>query len=137
MSTTPQYDPDNLLKDINQSIMLKGLTISVLVHAVVIFGTSFSLYKDWQEYGVKAPSYINVEKKKQKREAEEAARIAAAEARDAQRAADAAKAAESAPASSNAPSASGTSLRDDPLKALESEILPPIKKFELDDFDSF
>ena len=68
---TKTKDPDDLLQGINQSIMFKGLVIATAIHAVIILGTSFSLYRDWGTYGFLAtPSTINQAKQKARREAE-------------------------------------------------------------------
>lgn len=69
-------NPDDLLTEINKSIMGKGIAIAVVVTAVVVFGTSFGLYKDWAKYGVKTPSAIKAEKKAEQVEAEKARREA-------------------------------------------------------------
>lgn len=69
-------NPDSLLKTINKSILAKGIIIAVAVHAVVLFATSISLYKDWAKYGIKTPSAIKAEKKQEKIEEEKARREA-------------------------------------------------------------
>ena len=69
-------NPDDLLTEINKSIMGKGIAIAVVVTAVVVFGTSFGLYKDWAKYGVKTPSAIKAEKKAEQVEAVKARRDA-------------------------------------------------------------
>lgn len=68
------FNPDGLLKDINKSILAKGIIIALVAHAVVVFGTSFSLYRDWAEFGVKTPSQIKTIKKENRIAAEKAAR---------------------------------------------------------------
>lgn len=59
------FNADDLLKDINKSILTKGIIVALVVHAILIFGTSFGLYKDWAKYGVKKPSTIKEEKKQE------------------------------------------------------------------------
>ncbi len=86
------FNPDNLLKEIDKSILTKGIVVALIVHAIIVFGTSFGLYKDWAKYGVKAPSTIQAIKKAEQVEAEKARREA-----EIQR-----KAAEAAVAASNA-----------------------------------
>ncbi len=68
------FNPDSLLKDINKSILTKGIVIAVVAHAIIIFGTSFSLYRDWAKYGVKSPSAIKTQKKEEKVAADKAKR---------------------------------------------------------------
>ena len=65
-----QFNPDDLLKNINKSILAKGIIVALIVHAAIVFGTSFGLYKDWAKYGVKKPSVIKQEKKQEMIEAE-------------------------------------------------------------------
>lgn len=67
-------NPDGLLKDINKSILTKAIIVALVAHAVILFGTSFSLYRDWAQYGVKTPSRIKTMKKEEKLAAEKAAR---------------------------------------------------------------
>jgi hypothetical protein len=68
------FNPDSLLKDINKSILTKGIIIALVAHAIIIFGTSFSLYRDWAKYGVKSPSAIKAQKKEEKVAADKAKR---------------------------------------------------------------
>ena len=70
------FNPDDLLKDIDKSILTKGIIIALVVHAIFVFGTSFGLYKDWGKYGIKAPSTIKAEKKQEQAEADKAHREA-------------------------------------------------------------
>lgn len=94
---TPR-EPDELLFEINRSMLLKALAISLAVHAVLVFGTSFGLYRDWSAFGMHTPSTIKQMKQKAMREADEAERRAAAVKK-----AEEAKAAEAA--ATNAPPA--------------------------------
>ena len=68
------FNPDSLLKDINKSILTKGIIIALVAHAIIVFGTSFSLYRDWAKYGVKSPSAIKAQKKEEKVAADKAKR---------------------------------------------------------------
>ena len=136
---TKTKDPDNLLRDINQSIMIKGLLIATAIHAVLILGTSFGLYRDWATYGfLKTPSSINQEKQKVQREKEEAERQAVAAQRAAEREAAAQAAAASkapAPTRGGAPSAGADADSQTPTTSpLEGETLPPATGFSLDGF---
>lgn len=86
------FNADDLLKDINKSILTKGIIVALVVHAILVFGTSFGLYKDWSHYGVKKPSTIKEIKKQEQVAADKARRE-----EEIQR-----KAAEAAAAASNA-----------------------------------
>ena len=75
------FNPDSLLKDINKSILTKGIIIALVAHAIIIFGTSFSLYRDWVAYRnkepvgfIKKPSTIKTIKKEEKVAADKAKR---------------------------------------------------------------
>ena len=140
MNMKKTKDPDDLVKDTNLSVMPKGLLIAFAIHAVIILGTSFGLYRDWVganpekvAYGFLAtPSKINNEKQKANRAKEEAARKAASDAREAERATAAEAAAASAPAS-KAPAASLTSGNDDLEVSKElGEPMPPARLGDLD-----
>ena len=72
--STPDFNPDSLLKEINKSVLTKGIVIALVAHAVVVFGTSFSLYRDWAKYGVKTPSAIKAQKKEEQIAADKAKR---------------------------------------------------------------
>ena len=132
-------DPDDLLKDINRSIMFKGLVIAFTIHAVLILGTSFGLYREWGTYGFLAtPSTINNEKQKAKRAEEEAARQAAikqrAEDAAAAQAAAAASGATKAPATPTPPQGNAPSdSSPDTKEPAETPPLPPKRTFDLDD----
>ena len=114
--------PDMLLTDIERSIFAKALVISIIAHAALLGGTSFSLFADWGKYGVHSPSYINAKKT----EAEKAA----APAKDAKAAAPAATNAANAatPATAATPAA-----EDGKVTPPEVEPLPPKKEFQLGD----
>ena len=79
--STENFNPDSLLKDINKSILTKGIVIALVAHAIIIFGTSFSLYRDWVAYRdkepvgfIKKPSTIKTIKKEEKVAADKAKR---------------------------------------------------------------
>ena len=135
--------PDELVVGIERSIFGRALLISVIVHVVLIGGTSMSLYKDWQKYGFHAPSYINAVKTQENREAEEARRKAAAEEKAAKEAAKAeemkAFAATNGVKKAGAKSAAGAAKAAASATAVEEakdktppelEPLPPKKDFE-------
>lgn len=131
--------PDMLLTDIERSIFAKALVISIIAHAALLGGTSFSLFADWGKYGVHSPSYINAQKSKENKEAEAERRKAAAEEKAAEEAkkAEAEKAA--APAATNAanaatPATAATPAAEDgKVTPPEVEPLPPKKEFQLGD----
>lgn len=126
-----QKNPDELLVDINKSIMPKGIAIALGLTAIVVFGTSFGLYKDWAKYGIKTPSAIKAEKKAEQVEAEKARREAEIQRKAAEAAAmasNAVPAAASASAKAAAPAASSTGPASDAASAKkppEIEPLPP------------
>lgn len=131
--------PDMLLTDIERSIFAKALVISIIAHAALLGGTSFSLFADWGKYGVHSPSYINAQKSKENKEAEAERRKAEAEEKAAEEAkkAEAEKAA--APAATNAanaatPATAATPAAEDgKVTPPEVEPLPPKKEFQLGD----
>ena len=144
--------PDMLLTDIERSIFAKALVISIIAHAALLGGTSFSLFADWGKYGVHSPSYINAQKSKENKEAEAERRKAAAEEKAAEEAkkAEAEKAAApakdtakdakaAAPAATNAapsatPATAATPAAEDgKVTPPEVEPLPPKKEFQLGD----
>jgi len=137
---TKTKDPDDLLQNINQSIMIKGLLIATAIHAVIILGTSFGLYRDWGTYGFLAtPSTINNEKQKAKRAAEEAERQAMAAQKAAEREADAKIAATNKTSTATsvgatAPTSTDVDQQSTPSQNLDNETLPPAKEFTLDGF---
>lgn len=139
-------DPDELLLAINRSMLMRALAISVAVHAVLVFGTSFSLYRDWRSYGLHAPSEIKRLKRKAEEEAKETARREAAAKRAeeaaAAQAAEGAKPADgAAPATTNTPPATAagtttpetTASTNTPPQAPEIAPLPPKTSFTLGD----
>ena len=146
--------PDMLLTDIERSIFAKALVISIIAHAALLGGTSFSLFADWGKYGVHSPSYINAQKSKENKEAEAERRKAAAEekaaeeakkaeaekaaapAKDAKDAKDAKAAAPAATNAANAatPATAATPAAEDgKVTPPEVEPLPPKKEFQLGD----
>ena len=66
--------PDELIANIDRSIFAKALVMSVIAHAAMMGATSVSLFQDWMRYGFHSPSYINAEKTRERREAEETRR---------------------------------------------------------------
>ena len=147
--------PDMLLTDIERSIFAKALVISIIAHAALLGGTSFSLFADWGKYGVHSPSYINAQKSKENKEAEAARRKAAAEEKAAEEAKKAeseksaaaakdaksnnsagdakpSKAADTA-ASAATPAAATPAAEDGKVTPPEIEPLPPKKEFQLGD----
>jgi hypothetical protein len=127
--STADSNPDVLLKDINKSILTKGIVIALIAHAIIIFGTSFSLYRDWAKYGVKTPSAIKAQKKEEqiaadkakreeeiKRKAEESAALAS----------NAAPAQASAPAKANAPADAKAADASGNVKPPEIQPLKPV-----------
>jgi cytoskeletal protein RodZ len=73
-------DPDELMADVNRSILSKSLLLSLVVHVALLGLTSFGLYRAWAEYGFMLPHEIKEKKQAAAREAEEARRRAAREA---------------------------------------------------------
>lgn len=137
--------PDMLLTDIERSIFAKALVISIIAHAALLGGTSFSLFADWGKYGVHSPSYINAQKSKENKEAEAERRKAAAEEKAAEEAKKAeaekaaapakdAKAAATNAAPSATPATAATPAAEDgKVTPPEVEPLPPKKEFQLGD----
>lgn len=129
--------PDMLLTEIERSIFVKALVISIIAHIVLLGGTSFSLFADWGKYGVHSPSYINAQKTKENKEAEAARRKAAAEAKAAEEAAKAAAAASNKTAKASAPAKNGATPAtvgvEEKKTPPEVEPLPPKKEFQLGD----
>lgn len=131
--------PDMLLTDIERSIFAKALVISIIAHAALLCGTSFSLFADWGKYGVHSPSYINAQKSKENKEAEAERRKAEAEEKAAEEAKKAEAEKASAPAATNAanaatPATAATPAAEDgKVTPPEVEPLPPKKEFQLGD----
>lgn len=131
--------PDMLLTDIERSIFAKALVISIIAHAALLGGTSFSLFADWGKYGVHSPSYINAQKSKENKEAEAERRKAAAEEKAAEEAKKAEAEKTAAPAATNAanaatPATAATPAAEDgKVTPPEVEPLPPKKEFQLGD----
>ena len=130
------FNPDSLLKDINKSILTKGIVIALVAHAIIIFGTSFSLYRDWAKYGVKTPSAIKAQKKEEKVAADKAKReeeIKRKAEESAALASNAAPAQASAPAKADAPAGSkaAEAKTDGTVKPPEIQPLKPASTDEL------
>ena len=100
--------PDELLTDIERSVFGRALVVSIVLHAVLIGVTSISLFRDWAEYGVHSPSWINAEKTKARKEAEETRRREEAEKKAA---AEEAKAADMRASASNETSKASQSAK--------------------------
>lgn len=132
--------PDMLLTEIERSIFVKALVISIIAHVVLLGVTSTSLFADWAKYGVHSPSYINAVKSKENKEAEEKRRkaeleakaTAAAEEKTKQDEAKVKEAADSASKEKPAASAKDASA-DEKVTPPEIEPLPPKKEFQLGD----
>ncbi len=134
--STADFNPDSLLKDINKSILTKGIVIALVAHAVIVFGTSFSLYRDWAKYGVKTPSSIKQLKKEEqiaadkarreeeiKRKAEESAALAS----------NAAPAKASAPAKGTAAQPKAADAKSDASGDVKPPEIQPLKPVSTDD----
>lgn len=128
-------DPESLLTSINRSIFLKGLLISALAHFAFLGLTSFGLYRDWAEYGLRSeigfhtPSNIKRLQQTRARERETAER----DRREEQRRADqAARALEDEERRAQAPDATPTPAAAQPPAEPTIEPLPP-RPFSLDD----
>ena len=70
--------PDELVAEIDRSILAKALVASIAAHAILMGATSIGLFRDWTRYGVHSPSYINAQKTRERRDAEELQRQQAA-----------------------------------------------------------
>lgn len=130
------FNPDSLLKDINKSILTKGIVIALVAHAIIVFGTSFSLYRDWAKYGVKTPSAIKAQKKEEKVAADKAKReeeIKRKAEESAALASNAAPAQASAPAKADAPAGSkaAEAKADGTVKPPEIQPLKPASTDEI------
>jgi hypothetical protein len=132
------FNPDSLLKDINKSILTKGIVIALVAHAIIIFGTSFSLYRDWVAYRdkepvgfIKKPSTIKTIKKEEKVAADKAKReeeIKRKAEESAALASNAAPAKASAPVKADAPAGSkaAEAKSDGNVKPPEIQPLKPV-----------
>lgn len=123
------FDPDVLLEATSRSTMGTALLLSLAIHACVVFGTSFGLYREWKAYGLHSPSTIKQIKKEQAEQVREVARRQEAEKRAAVAEEDAGKTQKpsASPADPNA---------EKPPVAPELEPLPPKSEFQLgEDFD--
>jgi len=126
--------PEDLLADINRSVFGRALAMSVVAHVALLGATSVSLFRDWAEYGVHSPSYINAERTKARREAEETRRREEAEKKAAleaskaseAKAAAATNATEKAEGRPEAPAVEGQAEKAPP----EIKPLPPKASFE-------
>lgn len=124
-------DPDELLAGTNRSTILNAAAISLAIHLVIIFGTSFGLYSQWGEYGFHSPSTIKQLKKARETEAEEESRRKAAEERAAaQEAAKTQQGAQPAAPGSQPAAAPGQGNAQQPV-APELDPLPPKSGFTL------
>lgn len=135
--------PDELLKNIERGTFSAAIFVSLALHAVLLGATSLSLFRDWTEYGVHSPSWINAEKTKARKAAEEAKRKEDAEKKAAEEEAKAAemrasatnaaqKAVAAAPEKEKTPAAAEAA---EPEAKTPPEIkpLPPKKNFEYGD----
>ncbi|MCC5848401.1 MAG: hypothetical protein JJU29_09920 [Verrucomicrobia bacterium] len=127
-------EPESLLQGINRSIFTKALIVSTVIHVVVLGGTSFALYRDWAEYGIRSekygfhtPSTLKTLQRDQAKEAEEAERTAREEARRDEQRARAMEEAEREPEERPR-----TTRPDGPPEEPTIEPLPP-RSFSLDD----
>ena len=136
---------DALLKNIDKSIFVKALVISLIAHVVLTGATSVSLFRDWGTYGVKAPATINKIKQdaaraeedaRRKKAAEEKAALEAAKAEEARKFAEtnksttvSAKLQSSSSQSNNRTIEQSNNTKTPP----EIEPLPPKKDFQLGD----
>ncbi len=133
-TTTPQKenDPARLLEGMNRSIFIKAMLISIVVHLVFVFGSSFGLYKDWstygmtsEDYGFHTPSVIKTIKRDVAAAKEEAEREQKLKERMAEQQAAAAEA-------TPAPEPTAAVEPETP-KAPEIEPMAPKESFSLDD----
>lgn len=132
--------PDMLLTEIERSIFVKALVISIIAHVLLLAATSFPLFADWSRYGVHSPSYINAQKAKENKEAEAARRKKEieekAEAASSEKSGEAAKADAKGAAPAAKPAdgkAEAAAAKDEPVTPPELEPLPPKKEFQLGD----
>ena len=112
------------------------IVIALVAHAIIVFGTSFSLYRDWAKYGVKTPSAIKAQKKEEKVAADKAKReeeIKRKAEESAALASNAAPAQASAPAKADAPAGSkaAEAKADGTVKPPEIQPLKPASTDEI------
>ena len=118
-----------------------AIFVSLALHAVLLGATSLSLFRDWTEYGVHSPSWINAEKTKARKAADEARRkeeaekkAAAEEAKAAEMRAGATNSAQKASAPAPAKETPATEKTEPEAKTPpEVQPLPPKKSFEYGD----
>lgn len=135
--------PDELIANIDRSIFAKALVMSVIAHAALMGATSVSLFQDWMRYGFHSPSYINAEKTRERREAEETRRREATAEKAKSEAAEAKKAApgqtdQAAPAAEPAKQTvaveeAAAAEEKEKKTPPEVEPLPPKKEFQYGD----
>lgn len=131
---TDLREADSLLAGINRSIFFKALILSTIVHLLFMGISSFSLYKDWAEYGVRSgthgfhtPSVIKTIKRENVQAEQEAARNQKLEERIA------AQRAEAQAAAANATPTPVPETSMSPTEEPTVEPLPPKQNFSLDD----
>ena len=140
--TAAGKEPEDLLVNVERSIMPRALSVSLIAHVAVVLLTSFSLYAAWvqygiyrEEYGFMTPANIRTLKKdveKKKQEADRKARADAEVAKirkkeDAKQASDEGKKPSSGDSGAKAP----TDEEAPPVK--EPQKLPRKKSISLDD----
>lgn len=130
--------PDELVVEIERSILGKAILFSVIAHVVLMGVTSIQLFADWGTYGFHSPSYINAEKARIRRAEEDAQRKAAA-AEKAKQEAEAAEAKKKAAATNQTAQAGAPAAKEKGTVAAaevqqktppEVQPLPPKKEFQ-------
>ncbi len=139
-ATLTERDPERLLDSINKSIFVKALLMSTVVHLIFVLGSSFSLYKDWAEYGISSedngfhtPSKIKAIKRNMAEQKEEEERQQKLEERLEQQRAEAAEAEANATPEAEAPAEPEGNAGDETPKPPEIEPMEPKGSFSLDD----
>jgi len=122
--------PEELVAEIERSILGKALLVSILAHAVLLVGTSSQLFADWTKYGVHSPSYINGVKTQERKDAETAERKAAAEKKTKEEAAKAAAGGTNKTAQVTAQVKTVAASEVEQKTPPEVKPLPPKKDFE-------
>lgn len=125
--------PDELIANIDRSIFAKALVMSVIAHAALMGATSVSLFQDWMRYGFHSPSYINAEKTRERREAEETRRREATAEKAKNESAEAKGEAAEAKEQTVAAEESAAAQEKDKKTPPEVEPLPPKKEFQYGD----